>query len=91
MNIFSSLKAEAESLYHKYDGHHEIMSLVHRVLVALEGFAVKEAPVVGAVIGGVIGGPVGAIAGAAAAEVIKDEAVNIGNRVEQKVDAEIPK
>jgi hypothetical protein len=90
-NPFSALKAEAVALYHKYDGHQEILNLMHKVLAELEAFVEKEAPVVGAAVGGALGGPVGALAGAAAAEAIKEEAPRIGAAVEQKVDAEVPK
>lgn len=91
MNVFTSLKNEAVTLYHKYDGHQEVTSLLHRALEAIEAFVEKEAPIVGAAVGGLIGGPTGAVVGAAAASVIEAEVPKVVVTVEQKVDAEVPK
>jgi hypothetical protein len=90
-NPFSALKAEAVSLYHKYDGHKELASLLHRGFVELEALVEKIGPAAGAAIGGLLGGPAGAVAGAAATSIIEAEAPALGAKVEQKVDAELPR
>jgi hypothetical protein len=92
-NIFSTLKSEAVTLFHKCGpgAHQEVVSLIHKLISALEAGADKEAPVVGAAIGGLLGGPGGAAIGAGLASVAEAEVPKLGAAVEQKVDAEVPK
>jgi hypothetical protein len=91
MNPFTALKTEAVSLYHKYDGHKELAALLHRGFAELEAFVEKAAPALGAALGAAVAGPAGAAAGLAVTSILETEAPVIGAKVEQKVDAEIPK